>query len=360
MSRKDDPYLVEAAAKILDVLALFRAGEELSLSQVATRAKLVKSTAFRLMYTLEAKGYLERSAPRRFRRRRRCRVGFASVGAMTPFAVDVNASVTAEAARHGVDLVTAYNELDPARAVANVEDFVRVGVDLVIEYNPDEHISHVVADRCGRANIPIIAITFPVPGARLFGIDNYRAGITGGEGLGTEVKRVWSGKLDAVVFLDMQMGWPSAAQHARMTGMLDGLKNKVDVPDDLVTRLQCTTAGPAADAVVADFLKTHPRARRIAMFSFNDRNAIRAARVIERAGRADHVLMVAQGADAEGRQELRKLRGPIWGVVAHFPENFGRKLIPLALRVIEGEAAPAVVTVEHVLLTRSNLRQYYP
>ena len=56
----DDKYVVEAVLKALDVLEAFRDSEELQLSEISQRVSLNKSRAFRLLYTLCERGYVER------------------------------------------------------------------------------------------------------------------------------------------------------------------------------------------------------------------------------------------------------------------------------------------------------------
>jgi DNA-binding IclR family transcriptional regulator len=58
----DDKYVVEAVLKALDVLEAFRDSEELQLSEVSKRVSLNKSRAFRLLYTLCERGYIERGS----------------------------------------------------------------------------------------------------------------------------------------------------------------------------------------------------------------------------------------------------------------------------------------------------------
>ena len=58
----DDKYVVEAVLKALDVLEAFQDSEELQLSEVANRVSLNKSRAFRLLYTLCERGYVERAS----------------------------------------------------------------------------------------------------------------------------------------------------------------------------------------------------------------------------------------------------------------------------------------------------------
>jgi IclR family transcriptional regulator, KDG regulon repressor len=58
----DDKYVVEAVFKALDVLEVFQDGEELQLSEISKRVSLNKSRAFRLLYTLCERGYVERAS----------------------------------------------------------------------------------------------------------------------------------------------------------------------------------------------------------------------------------------------------------------------------------------------------------
>ena len=54
-------YFVEVVAKALDVLDAFvRPDEELTLSEIAGRTNLPASYAFRLLYTLEQKGWVRK------------------------------------------------------------------------------------------------------------------------------------------------------------------------------------------------------------------------------------------------------------------------------------------------------------
>jgi DNA-binding IclR family transcriptional regulator len=58
----NDKYIVEAVTKALDVLEAFEDSEELALSEISKRVSLNKSRAFRLLYTLCERGYVERAS----------------------------------------------------------------------------------------------------------------------------------------------------------------------------------------------------------------------------------------------------------------------------------------------------------
>ena len=112
--------------------------------------------------------------------------------------------------------------------------------------------------------------------------------------------------------------------------------------------------------MIRSLLNRQPGARRILILSFNDDNALSAFRSVEEAGRSNHALILSQGAVTAVRKELRRAASPLWGAVAHFPERFGAALMPVAARILRGDRVPNTVSPEHVLLTRSNVGQYYP
>ncbi len=58
----DEKYVVEAVVKALDVLEAFQDSEELPLKEISRRVALNKSRAFRLLYTLCERGYVERGS----------------------------------------------------------------------------------------------------------------------------------------------------------------------------------------------------------------------------------------------------------------------------------------------------------
>jgi hypothetical protein len=76
------------------------------------------------------------------------------------------------------------------------------------------------------------------------------------------------------------------------------------------------------------------------------------------AQRQKHAMILSQGATEPVRQRIEQSRSAIEAAVAHFPERFGSKLIPVVQRVLSGESVAGPLFVQPVLLTRANVRQY--
>src|SRR5215470_8817411 len=105
-----DPYLVKSVVHSSRVLSAFRtSGEALPLREIATRSGLPKSMAFRLLYTLERCGMIDkvgenlyRSSLRPFKQKLH-RIGYAAQGTDYQFSREVSDSLQRAAAAEGVE-----------------------------------------------------------------------------------------------------------------------------------------------------------------------------------------------------------------------------------------------------------------
>src|SRR3989442_4730120 len=195
-----DRYLVKSVVHASRVLSAFRAsGEALPLREIASRSGLPKSMAFRQLYTLERCGMVEKVGENLYRsslrpfKQRLYRIGYAAQGTDYQFSKEVSAGLQRAAAAEGVELISVDNRYNPKIAQRNADVLVRERVDLVIEFQTDEQIAPIVAAKYRDANIPLIAIEIPHPGATYFGANNYEAGLIGGPAPGPLGKQHLSG-----------------------------------------------------------------------------------------------------------------------------------------------------------------------
>lgn len=358
-------YFIEVVAKALDVLDAFRRPEdELTLSEVARRTNLSPSYTFRLLYTLEQKGWVRRVPGtkkfHRVNRTQRWRVGFAMQSGEFEFSRDVLGGLEEAAERHGVQLIVADNRNNEESALENAKLFVRQGVDFVIEFQVSERIAPVIAHMFAEAQIPCLAIDIPQPGAVFFGADNYRAGLMAGRALGQFAREHWGGKVDGVLLLELPQAGP--VPQARMTGALNGIQEVVGrLPEERVTHLDCRGTEPESRRVTLGWLRRFGANDRVLIAAITDEAALGAVRAIEEAERtSETAVVVGFNATHEGRAEMKKPESCLLGLVGFFPEKYGERIIPLVLKILGGEAVPPTAHMEHVLINRENAGQYYP
>src|SRR4051812_39674325 len=224
-----DPYLVKAVVHSSRVLATFRSsGEAIPLREIADRSGLPKSMAFRLLYTLERCGMVEKVGKNLYRsslrpfRQRSYRLGYAAQGTDYQFSKEVSAGLQRAAEAEGVELICVDNRYNPRIAQRNADVLVREKVDLVIEFQTDEQVAPIVAAKYREAGIPLIAIEIPHPGATYFGANNYEAGLIGGRYLGKWAKQHWQADVDEIAMIALQRA--GSLPKMRLTGMLVGMK----------------------------------------------------------------------------------------------------------------------------------------
>lgn len=348
------------------ILRAFRSeSETLRLSEIAERVNLSRPTAFRLLYTLERNGLLDRAGSYGYRlairplRSRAWRFGYGSHSSEFAFSRTVAEGLAAAAREQGVDLLVLDNRYSPKVAIRNAETFIRERVDLVIEFQADEHFAApVISSKLMEAGIPLIAVEIPHPGATYYGANNYVAGLIGGRCLGRWAKQHWADEVDEVLLLELPMSGPIPA--ARLTGTLVGIREVLpNLADHSVVRLDGKGRfGPSLEAVRKHL--RHSRARRVLVGAINDPSALGALRAFEEAGRAERCAVVGQNASAEARIELRREGSRLIGSVGYFPESYGSKIIALALDILANKPVPPAVFTRHQLVTRSNVDHLYP
>jgi ribose transport system substrate-binding protein len=359
-----DPYLVKSVIHSSRILSSFRsAGEALSLKEIVQRCGLPKTMCFRLLYTLEKCGMVEKVSTNLYQaivrpaKQRLCRLGYAAQGTNYQFSREVSSSLERAAREEGIELIALDNRYSAKIAQRNADLLVREKVDLAIEFQTDETIAPIVAAKYREAGIPMIAIDIPHPGATYYGANNYEAGLIGGRYLGRWAKEHWASEADEIIMLEL----PRAGNlpQMRLTGMLVGINLALPSAKNCrVTHLNGDGEMGTSFEVVRRHLRVS-RSRRILVGAINDVSAIGALRAFEEAGRADTCAVMGQNASPEGRAEMRQANTRLIGSVAFFPERYGPDLVKVSLDILNKKTVPPAVFVDHKLVTPATIDHFY-
>jgi ribose transport system substrate-binding protein len=364
-ARNHDRYLVKSVEHASRLLSAFRAsGEALPLREISSRSGLPKSMSFRLLYTLERCGMVEKVGENLYRsclrpfKQKLYRLGYAAQGTDYQFSKEVSAGLQRAAQAEGIELICVDNRYNAKIAQRNADVLVREKVDLVIEFQTDEHVAPIVAAKYREANIPLIAIEVPHPGATYFGANNYEVGLIGGRFLGRWAKQQWQGQVDEIILLALARA--GSLPKMRLTGMLVGLREVVPALEDTkVTFLDGDGVFSESLEVVRRHLRAN-RSRRLLVGAINDPSAIGALRAFQEAGRAQLCAIMGQNASPEGRAELRRPGTRLVGSVAYFPEKYGTAILGVALDILNRRPVPPAVFAKHELVTPDNVNHVYP
>lgn len=365
MAPPRDPYLVKAVVHSSKLLTAFQtSGEALSLKDVAARCGLPKTMVFRLLYTLERCGLIEKIGANLYQssvrplKHRLYRLGYAAQGADYQFSKEVSRSLQRAAAAEGIELICFDNRYNAKVAQKNADLLVREKVDLAIEFQTDDDVAPIVAAKYREANIPMIAIDIPHPGATYYGANNYEAGLIGGRYLGRWAKENWGGMVDEIILLELVRA--GSLPRMRLTGTLVGINLVLrNAKNCRVTYLDGDGNFGTSLEAVRRHLHTS-NSRHVLVGAVNDPSALGALRAFEESGRAECCAIMGQNASPEGRAELRVRNTRLIGSVAYFPERYGEDIIRLSLDILNHRQVAPALFVEHKLVTPKTVDHYYP
>jgi ribose transport system substrate-binding protein len=333
--------------------------EPVSIESIFHRTGFSKTTVYRILQTLNHRGYVSKTDDGLYRYAHsptKLRFGFGSQSVDMPFSEAVTASLRQAASASGIELIVLDNRYDGAVALRNAEQLIEAKVDVIIEFQVDRRAAPVIADKIAAARIPLIAIDIPHPHATYFGVDNYRAGLEAGELLASYASDNWNSKVDWVLGLDLEEA--GTLVQSRITGSLDGIRARLpSIPPDRFVRMDGRGMREKCYRVVTDFLARRPRSKHILIAAHTDTSALGALEAVRNVGREKHVAIVGQDYLGEMVEEMSKPGSPIVGTVSHEVQEYGPRIIELALSILQGRSVPPYNYSSHRVVTRELVRQ---
>jgi ABC-type sugar transport system substrate-binding protein len=276
---------------------------------------------------------------------------------------EIRESFTLAARAHPVEMIFYDNQRDDARAVANAEAAIARKVDLYIQYHRGA-ANTAVAEKLKAAGIPLLALNYPIPGAPVYTADNVVAGRIAGEALAQFASRSWRGQpMAAAVIGNLSATMDRVPERAR--GVAEALAQRL--PAVRVATLD-TKGNPAQVApLLGKFLAGQARGK-LLLAATDDATALAVKAAVEAAGRAQDAAIVSHGVDRSihgGMNDRKEIdptnRGSIViGSVAFYLDRYGYDVLPLAMRMLRGEAVPPRVATRHTLITAANVFIEYP
>lgn len=287
-------------------------------------------------------------------RPKKMRFGFGGQSADLPFSVEVTESLRQAATAVGVDLLILDNMYDGPTAIRNAEEFIKSHVDLVIEFQVEQDVAPIIADKIAAAGIPLIAMDIPHPHATYFGVDNYRVGIAAGEALANHALKVWGGLVDWMLGLDISEA--GTLVQSRTTGAFEAVRTGLpELPVESFVRMDARGLREPGRKLVAEFLEQHPGDEHILIAAANDSSALGALDAVKESHREQHVAIVGHDCIAEAVDEMRLEHSPLIGSVQHDTGSYGASLIHLGLALLHGQTVAPYNYVSHKLITRDQV-----
>lgn len=285
-------------------------------------------------------------------------IGFANLQRDMTFGVVVEKSIQANADLAGVDLLVVDNRLDGPTALANAQSFVQRNVDYVIEFQTDSNFGQTVMNVFNDDGVKVVAIDIPMPGSTFFGANNPKSGYMSGSYLGqAAIAKFGKDKAMQGYFVVGELPQSGSIPKMRTEGQVNGFLSALPEFDKKkMLRIDTKNTQQESFAQMTNVLSRIPDGVPIMLTAINDQSAIGMLRAVQQAGRQADVVVVGNGAD-----ETKALvdEPDLVAATGYFPENYGNYLIPIALSSLAGKTLPPAVLVNHVMINKANVCQYY-
>ena len=287
---------------------------------------------------------------------------FANLQRDITFCMAVEEGIKKNCEAAGIELVIADNRLSGPTALANAESFITRNVDFVIEFQTDVNFGPVIMQKFNAAKIPVIAIDIPMPGATFFGVNNPYAGFLGGSYLAHAAIAKWG--LDQVkkgYLVVGELPQSGVVPAMRTEGQVAGFLAVVqDFPKDHIILFDTKNTLEYSRSQMVNVLARIPEGVPIMCTAINCQSSTGIVRALQFTKRDKDAIVVGLGCDETGQEELAKEGNIYVADPASFPERYGNYLIPAALMKLAGYDLPEGIFVQHVIVTPTNLCEYYP
>lgn len=282
-------------------------------------------------------------------------IGFANLDEDNPFAARLRAGLEKAAAQHdNVSLMVRDNDLDLQKAQANVEEFIRQPVDLVMIYHIDERGGAQLVGPLFQANIPVISIIHAISLTTYVGLDNQQAGQMVGEDLANWIEAHWDGQLDKVIALTNQRTVKSVPQ--RISAALDELVARIDFDRDHVLYLDDGGLPETTAERTQGILTEWSEFRHIVIIALGDHIAHAALEAARALGREQDVIVGGMDGIFMPEEATTEPTSRLLYSLSFDTEHIGEQLLDLAIKTLQGERIPRQHLISPKRLTHPSLR----
>ena len=252
-----------------------------------------------------------------------------------PFYIELADAMKAEATAKNVPLEVAIANQDLNKQLADVEDFIVKGVDVIVLSPVDSKGVKAVIEKAEKAGIKVITVDVPANGVAVtsyIGTDNYTGGVKAGELMAKVL-----GDKGEVAIID----YPTVQS---VVNRIDGFKKAIGEHKDIKIVAQQTGITRAeALAAAQNMLQANPDIDGI--FGFGDDAALAAAVAVKSAGLEKQVKVIGFDGMEEARHAVDT--NPVMvGVIQQFPDKMGKQAVDTAVDVIAGKTVPTEQPIE--------------
>jgi ribose transport system substrate-binding protein len=279
-------------------------------------------------------------------------IGVSLLTLQNPFFKVIGDHITAEAAKSGYDTLVVSADNDVARQSNQVKDFIVKKAAAIVLSPADSKAIVPVIQEANAAGIPVFTVDVPCnePGVKIVtqvATDNFGGGKEAGKAM-IEALKGQGGKIGV---LDLKQVESCILRVKGFKEVIKGHNDWANAPKiEIVSELDGGGAKDKGYKAAEDMLQAHPDM--VGIFAINDPSALGARGALEKAGRADKVVIIGFDGQPEGKQAIKD--GKIYADPIQFPDKMGVEVVRAFLRHSKGEELPPQMLIPTSLYRQSD------
>ena len=271
-----------------------------------------------------------------------------------PFFKVIGDNITLEGNKHGYETLVVSGDKDVAKQGNQIKDFIVKKVSAIVLSPCDSKAIIPVIQEANAAGIPVFTVDIPCnePGVKIVtqvATDNFGGGKEGAQAM-IEALGEAGGKIAVLHFKQAEScilrvkGFTEVINSHNASG-----KAKIEI----VTELESGGAKDVGYKAAEDAVQAHPDLRGI--FAINDPAALGARAALEKAGRANQIVIVGFDGQPEGKQAIKD--GKIYADPIQFPAKMGAQIVDAIVRHSKGETLPPQMLIPTSLYRKADALQ---
>lgn len=264
-------------------------------------------------------------------------IGVSLLTLQNPFFKVIGDNITAEAGKNGYDTLVVSADNDVVRQSNQVKDFIVKKASAIVLSPADSKAIVPVIQEANAAGIPVFTVDVPCnePGVKIVtqvATDNF----DGGKEAATAMIEGLKGGGGKIGVLDLKQVESCILRVKGFKEVLDAHNTTAAQKIEIVSELDGGGLKDKGYKAAEDMLQAHPDL--VGIFAINDPSALGARGALEKAGKADKVIIIAFDGQPEGKQAIKD--GKMYAEPVQFPEKMGVEVVKAFLRHSKGEELP--------------------
>lgn len=278
-------------------------------------------------------------------------IGASLLTLQNPFFKVIGDTLTAEAAKSGHDTIVLSADNDVARQSNQVKDFIVKKCAAIVLSPADSKSIVPVIQEANAAGIPVFTVDIPCnePGVKIvtqIATDN----LGGGKEAAAAMIEALGAAGGKVGVLDLKKVESCILRVKGFKEVIETHNQTAAAKIEIVAELDGGGAKDKGFKAAEDMLQAHPGLRGI--FAINDPSALGARAALEKAGKAEQVILIGFDGQPEGKQAIRD--GKIHADPIQFPDKMGAEIARAIVRHSKGEELPPQTLIPTMLYRKAD------